>query len=44
MSRQALALGLVATLVLSTLLFSPVNEAEENEETKEEEIEEIKEE
>ena len=32
MSRQALALGLVAILVLSTLFFSPVNEAEENEE------------
>ena len=32
MSRQALALGLAATLVLSTLFFSPVNKAEENEE------------
>ena len=32
MSRQALALGLVATLVLSTLFFSPVYKAEEDEE------------
>ena len=32
MSRQALAFGLVATLVLSTLFFSPVYKAEEDEE------------
>ena len=32
MSRQALALGLVATLILSTLFFSPVTKAEEDEE------------
>ena len=32
MSRQALALGLVAILVLSTLFFSPVTKAEEDEE------------
>jgi len=32
MSRQALAFGLVATLVLSTLFFSPVYKAQEDEE------------